>query len=358
MMATDVPHRLIMAPKAYGKNQHLASLYATLAQEGHRIVEFSVMEFFRHRGGIWHIHWINPFIRGTIVKLGIDRPLVLISLARAAGFCILLLLAKTRRWKILWSVHNVEMHSEVNPKIETWVTRLLLRHADRVTAFNDYIKNELERRHGFGKARVMRGGGYEMAFPERADRQQARVEFNIEPGDFVLLFFGNVMHYKGVDLLIEAVRSIDLPDLKLIIAGSSKNEPEYGRLIEKLCDTAQDGRIIFMNRYIDHTLVPRLFAAADFAIYPYRKISNSGVLHLAIDMMTPVIISDRGGVSELFDIYGALGILLKRADVSEISEAILRAYHERQDFSAALQSAMEGTSWQNQKNEIVKQFIF
>lgn len=357
-MTKHEPHRLIMAPKAYGKNQHLASLYAILAEEGHQIVEFSVKEFFRHRGGIWHIHWINPFMRGTVSKFGIDKSVLLISLVRSVGFLFLMMLAKIRAWKILWSVHNVEMHSEVNPEVEAWITRLLLRWADRVTVFNNYIKNELERRYGFNGARLMRRGGYAMAFPERADRQQARKEFNVGADDFVLLFFGNVMYYKGVDLLIEAVHSIDLPDLKLIIAGSSKNEPDYGRSIEKLCNTAQDGRIIFMNRYVDHTLVPGLFAAADFAIYPYRKISNSGVLHLAIDMMTPVIISDRGGVSELFDIYGALGILLKTAEVAEIREAVLQAYHERPDFSAALQSAREGTDWQQQKSEVVKQFVF
>jgi beta-1,4-mannosyltransferase len=351
---------MILAPKNFGVNAHLSMLYGLLTDNGFEVVEFSIFQLLRPKKKIWHIHWINRYLRGTVISLGIVRPYTLISIARMLCFFGLLAVAKTLKTKVIWTVHNVEMHSSANSVLEIFFTKQLLRRVDRVTTFNHYIKSYLETHYSAQDVHIMRQGRYESAMtPEAVTPQDQRKRFGVNDGDFVLLFFGNLMHYKGVDLAVEAVKSIGRSNVKLIIAGSSKNEPEYGLMLRELSTGPGSEGIILLDEFISDDEIPGLFGMAHYAIYPYRKISNSGVLFMAIQFLKPTIIADKGGIGEIFDEYGGLGILMADSNVESIKVAILDSISgERDAYSENLKKAYEDLSWENLTDEIVSCFVF
>lgn len=96
-----------------------------------------------------------------------------------------------------------------------------------------------------------------------------------------MLFFGNVVDYKGVDLLISAFEKLgDDNGMKLVIAGKGVSYP------------IKNSNIIRINRFIDDSEVRMLFEKAKIVVYPYRSATMSGVLSLAFFFKKRILLSD------------------------------------------------------------------
>ena len=198
----------ILVPRGYYKNDHLKLFYRLLNKQSFHITEFSFLKLIKpEQNKIWHIHWINQYISGTVTSLGINKPIFFISYLRAIYFLTLLHFAIMYGVKIIWTVHNVESHFVVDTRVENYITRKILAVANRVIALNEYIKKELTNKYQFNDAIILRRGGYSGSFPALPDKLIARKRLGVSKDDFVLLFFGNIMHYKGVVLLVEAFQS-------------------------------------------------------------------------------------------------------------------------------------------------------
>ena len=97
----------------------------------------------------------------------------------------------------------------------------------------------------------------------------------------MILFFGTVDHYKGVDLLIEAYDQKVFHDKhKLVIAGKGRHY------------VTDNKNIIRLNRFIEDAEVRDLFTKAAIVVYPYRSATMSGVLSLAFYFRKKVVMSD------------------------------------------------------------------
>jgi glycosyltransferase involved in cell wall biosynthesis len=141
----------------------------------------------------------------------------------------------------------------------------------------------------------------------------------------VLLFFGYVRKYKGVDLLLQALAQVptDLT-VTLLIAGEWYDSWEpYHTLIEKLGLT---DRVRVINRYIPETEWPDLFAATDALVLPYRTASQSMSIALAYGFGKPVIVSRVGGLAEAVE-DGRTG-LIAEPEPAALATAIRRLYRE------------------------------
>lgn len=130
------------------------------------------------------------------------------------------------------------------------------------------------------------------ALPRREEAQQ-----RLGVSGKVLLFFGYVRKYKGVDLLVQALAHVpqDL-NVSLLIAGEFY-EPinVYQTLVKKL---GLSERVRILNRYIGEPEWPNLFAASDALVLPYRSASQSMSITLAYGFGKPVIVSRVGGLAE------------------------------------------------------------
>lgn len=119
-------------------------------------------------------------------------------------------------------------------------------------------------------------------------------EINTLPTEKVLLFFGRLSPYKGIDELLRAFSKVVqiFPEIKLVLAG--KGNYTY-QLPEELVGSSS---VITINRFIAESEIKSLFEQADVLICPYRDATQSGVLMTAAAFKTPVIVSNVGALSE------------------------------------------------------------
>ena len=106
-----------------------------------------------------------------------------------------------------------------------------------------------------------------------------------------VLLFGRLEQYKGVEVLVEAMRLVweRRPETRLVVAG----EGQAARLVP------EDPRISLISRYVPEREVETLFADASLVVLPYTQASQSGVGVMAIARGVPVVVSDLGALPEL-----------------------------------------------------------
>jgi glycosyltransferase involved in cell wall biosynthesis len=126
------------------------------------------------------------------------------------------------------------------------------------------------------------------AFAHLADRPSQPPPFETEKP--VVLCFGLMRPYKGIDLLLDAWRGID--DAELWIAGMPKFDIAPLR-------RAAPANVRFVPRFIGDTELPAYFQRADLVVLPYREIDQSGVLFTALAFGVPLLLSDVGGFPEI-----------------------------------------------------------
>ena len=112
----------------------------------------------------------------------------------------------------------------------------------------------------------------------------------------VVLFFGLLRPYKGIDVLLDAWRGID--DAELWIVGMPRMD------ISALRASAPPG-VRFVARFVTDEQLPAYFRRADLVVLPYREIEQSGVLFTALAFGKPLLLSDVGGFAEVAALGGA-----------------------------------------------------
>jgi glycosyltransferase involved in cell wall biosynthesis len=114
-----------------------------------------------------------------------------------------------------------------------------------------------------------------------------------EVGDYdgtVVLCFGLLRPYKGIDVLLEAWRGIERAELWIVGAPRMDTAP--------LRAAAPPG-VRFVERFVSEGEAAALFRRADLAVLPYREIDQSGVLFTALGFGVPLVLSDVGGFPEI-----------------------------------------------------------
>ncbi len=161
----------------------------------------------------------------------------------------------------------------------------------------------------------------------------------------VVMTFGKFGTYKKVDELITAVRSLNRPGLKLVIAGTdSPNTPGY------LAEVAQrrGGDDVEFIGYVAEEDVERVFRSATVTVFPYTATTgSSGVLHQAGSFGAPPILPRIGDLKELVEEEGYTGAFFDPESTDDLARAIrdlLDDPAERQRIALSNYSASVGLS--------------
>lgn len=182
-------------------------------------------------------------------------------------------------------------------------------------------------------------------FPPKPDRNEALKALGLDPANKYLLFFGFIRKYKGLDLLLEALKLLP-EDYHLIIAGEVYGKyGEYEELTQKL---NLEKRISKNIRYISDNEVQNFFAAADAAVLPYRSATQSGIIGIAYNYDLPVIATDTGSLREMIEKYST-GLLVEKPEPALIAAKIQEYFGQnlRPKFEANIQNYKQEASWQN-----------
>jgi D-inositol-3-phosphate glycosyltransferase len=155
------------------------------------------------------------------------------------------------------------------------------------------------------------------------DRNRARQILGLDSGAPVLLFFGLIKPYKGLEFLLRAWPRVlaEFPNSKLLIAGEPMMPFQpYRRLID---DLKIEDSVVLKLGYVPSAEVQYLFCAADAVVLPYVKISTSGVVPIAYRYARPVIGTSVGGMPEIVN-EGQTGFLVPPCSEQPLAEAICR----------------------------------
>jgi glycosyltransferase involved in cell wall biosynthesis len=161
-------------------------------------------------------------------------------------------------------------------------------------------------------------------FGNKLQKDEARHRLNIPPDKKVLLFFGFIRDYKGLDLLLEALNILP-EDYHLIVAGEVYgNFDSYDSLIIKY---QLESRVSRNARYISDEEVPLFFSAADVCVLPYKSATQSGIVGITYHFDLPVIATDVGGLKEMIEPYKT-GLMVDKPKAALIAGTIKKYFDE------------------------------
>lgn len=229
--------------------------------------------------------------------------------------------------KIVFICHNVVPH-EGGGVIDRRLALTVLRRGDALVVHSE--QDRLRLLALLPEARV-----YKAAIPTYAPLgdgvasrpgRDLRRELGLPEGAPVVLFFGFVRPYKGLEYLIQAVRSVrERVGAHLLVVGEFWTAPEfYLRYAEEF---GVSDAMTIVNRYVPNEDLGQYFDLADAVVLPYVSATQSAVVQLAFGFGKPVITTRVGGLHEVVE-DGVTGLIVPPQDERALAEAIVRYFEE------------------------------
>jgi glycosyltransferase involved in cell wall biosynthesis len=286
----------------------VGKLWSVLAYYA-RLVRYAAVA----RPRIFHILWNNKFPL-------FDRT-------------ILMLYYKILGKQVIFTAHNV--NAGLRDSNDSLVNRLSLRAqyrlADHIFVHTDEMKQQLA-----GSFRVPAGAitvipfGVNNSVPDTAlTGPEARRRLGVAVDERVILFFGNIGPYKGLDLLVNAFQRLSAthPAYRLVVTGLPRHgwEGYWTGIQQAIEGHASRARITLRIEYVPDGETELYFKAADVLVLPYRHVFQSGVLFLSYSFGLPVIATDIASLREDI-VEGHTGFLCKAEDPVDMARVIERYF--------------------------------
>jgi len=285
------------------------------------------------------ISWVRTFLR---IKM--EKPDLLIFKYWMPFFapCYASILFLTRLFTItksLFICDNIIPHERRGGDL--FLTRLALRFVDYFIVQSKVVRDDLLRFRPDADYREVPHPVYSI-FKSHYSRDQAREKLGIHE-ERVILFFGYVRAYKGLEYLIRALPLVlEKVDVKLVVAGEFyEDRGKYERLIKGL---GLGERVLLVDRYVPNEEVGVYFSVCDVVVLPYVSATQSGILQIAYNFNKPVITTAVGGLPEVVG-EGRTGFIVPPKDPEALAGAILRFFEEGAGFSENIAREKEKYSW-------------
>ncbi|MGH6683436.1 MAG: hypothetical protein ACRECA_05840, partial [Pseudolabrys sp.] len=225
--AAIMPHRSVLKilaspyrETAQG-NPVQALLYDAMEKGGARVAAFSRRRLLCERWDVWHLHWPLEYVVNKAGALSIARSLLMFVLA--------LKVARFKRTKIFWTVHNIRSHEQSHAWLEWIFWRVFLPNLGGIVCMSDAGREEIFRRQPRTRSIpifTIPHGHYRGAYPDAIGKDEARAALDIPPGRFVALFIGQIRAYKGVPDLIRCFVDARLDNAGLLVVGKPDAQSE------------------------------------------------------------------------------------------------------------------------------------
>ena len=236
---------------------------------------------------------------------------------------------------------NIIPHEE--RMLDTQLTKRFFSYTDSFVILSKKVESELLSFVPEAKYKYSPHPIYSI-FGDAPSQKQAKAELNISTKK-VLMFFGLIREYKGLDILIHAMEEIKdkLENFTLLIVGECYgDEKKYTDLINNagITDNVQ-----CHFSFIPDNEVGKYFSASDVIVLPYKTASQSGIVQIAYHYDTPVIVSNVGGLPEIVD-DGKTGFCVE-PNPSSFADAIRLFYsiQDKESFRSNIAEYKKRFSW-------------
>lgn len=258
-------------------------------------------------------------------------------------------LVKKQNIKVLAITDNVIPHEKRLG--DKQLASYFIKGCDAFVTMSKAVMNDLEKFTNTSHKKYLLHPLY-TAFGEKIPKQEARLKLHLKQDDRIILFFGLIRKYKGLDLLIEAFSLLKAnPHNKLLIAGEFYEDKQpYFDLISKY---KLEEQIILLNQFIPNDDVKYYFSAADIVALPYRSATQSGVTQVSFHFEVPTLVTNVGGLGEIIP-HNVAGYVVEPNPQAIASS--LEDYFENnkeQAFTEGMKQEKQKYEWSIFVNEII-----
>ena len=262
---------------------------------------------------------------------------------------ILRIARKNGRTRIVCIADNIIPH-ETRPG-DKWFTRYFLKAPDAFITMSGKVTEDLRSFHMSRPVKQLKHPLYDN-FGEPLPKAEARKYIGLPVEGRLILFFGFIRQYKGLDLLLDAMADPRIRDagIRLLVAGEFYQDAKpYLEQIQRL---SLGERVILRNRFIPDSEVRYYCSAADLIVQPYRNATQSGVTPLAYHFEKPMVVTRVGGLPDMVP-DRKVG-LVAEPDPGSLADRILQFYQMGEDhFIPGLREEKKKYAWKTFCEEIL-----
>jgi glycosyltransferase involved in cell wall biosynthesis len=248
---------------------------------------------------------------------------------------------KNKHTKIICIADNVIPHEKRFG--DKPFTKYFLKSCDAFVTMSEKVMNDLRLFEKTKPVKLVHHPLYD-AFGDSVPKAEARKHLGLDEDEKIVLFFGFIRKYKGLDVLLEAMNNLKGSTIKLLIAGEFyEDEKPYKEQIKKLGISDQ---LILRTDFIPDSEVKYYLCAADAVVQPYRNATQSGVTPLAYHYEKPMIVTNVGGLAALVP-HEKAGLVVA-PEPKAIADGILKFYQLGENyFIPHLRTEKLKYSWDN-----------
>jgi len=210
--------------------------------------------------------------------------------------------SKQKGIKIIVEFHNVIDHNA--NKIVKAITKLILKkmikNIDKVILHSKSDKNKLkELGIEFPEITIIPHMSYNFLLKNNIVKDEAKRRLHLNTNATVILQFGIVRPYKGIEYAIKATKIVKDKNYNIILLIVGENWINKSKIMELVAELNLKDNVIWIDRYVDDDELDLFFKASDIAIFPYTSASQSGSVQIAFASGIPVIASKVGGFKDI-----------------------------------------------------------
>lgn len=303
--------KVLMAPDYRQGNPYQTLLAQSLENKGWKVsfahftyCHFPFLKLLKEAGNVdvLHVHWMTD-----IIKRITESPSSFKFYLKLFFLVLDCLAVRAKGVKLIWTIHNKLAHQQFDNKKELLIRKTLVKFtsnniihsAQALDKINALYRTKINR-----NTDVIFHGNYEGCYPKPSNSiAELREKQGFNKHDIVILYFGLIRPYKGLDVLISSVNQAKNTNVKLLVAGASKDD----NYLEKLTELSKDNTAItFDIQFIaDQTLADYL-TLADVVVLPFSDTLTSGSTILAMTYGKALVVPDSAKVFGCLPDDGAL----------------------------------------------------
>jgi len=305
-----------------------------------------------------HIHSINPInwwlVGKEIAELKPDIVLTqfwLPFMSPCLGTINRQIKKRCPKTKIVAVSHNIIPHEKRFADFQ--LTNYFVQSCDAFLVMSKSVLVDLEQFTDSDKKVFLPHPIYDN-FGKAVEKSFARKYLKLKNEEKVLLFFGLIRGYKGLDILLEAMtdKRLQAQNIRLLIAGEYYDDREKYEQYMQQHELAK--YIISKPEFIADEEVKYYFCAADLVVQPYKTATQSGISQIAYHFERPMLVTNVGGLPEIVP-NGVVGYVVE-PNATAIADAILDFYDNKKEafFSENVAIEKKRFSWKNMVDGILK----
>jgi glycosyltransferase involved in cell wall biosynthesis len=216
------------------------------------------------------------------------------------------------RYPLVFTIHDFRPHPGDQPFQQTpfFIEMFARRRADQIIVHTRHTQELM--------ARESNCDGHNISIIPHIQIGEEFGSRAVPEEEHLVLFFGRIWDYKGLEYLIRAepLISARVPDVGIVIAGRGEDFSRYTRMM------VNPNRFIVHNEFISEERAAECFQRASVVVLPYIEASQSGVIPMAYSAGKPVVATTVGGLPEMVE-HARTGYLVAPRDTTQLAEAVV-----------------------------------